>query len=191
MFADPHAKKVGAEAPSYLGDLIPFIGAGFGALQGYINHKATHLHPLIQMHHFFIFSFIFQMIFFPLFVRHPEFYSFDPNYGAFGWLSNSSNFFMVIGVVSPLTGILSNIGYFTAYTYWPMQIVAAAILTEPFIGQIVGIALGQDEVPGILTGLGLIVITIGFMTASYGVKLKQEYQLEEIMLELEEDKELT
>lgn len=186
MFADPHAMKIGAESQSYMGDLIPFLGAGLGALQGYINHKATHLHPLIQMFHFFLFSLIFQMIFFPMIVKNPLFYTMDPEYGVFGWMGDSNNFLMVFGVVSPLTGILGNIGYFTAYTYWPMQIVAAAILTEPFIGQVVGVLLGQDEIPGILTVLGLCVISIGFMTASYGVKLKQDEILEEIVDAIQE-----
>ena len=191
MFMDPHARKTGAESQSYMGDLIPFLGAGLGAVQGYINHKATHLHPLVQMHHFFIFSLLFQLIFFPLFVQNPNFYSTDPEYGVFGWLSSSDSILMILLLVSPLTGILGNIGYFTSYTYWPMQIVAAAILTEPFIGQLVGILLGQDEIPGMLTGLGLCVISIGFLIASYGVTLKQDEQLEEILEEIREMNELS
>ena len=55
MFLDPYARKVGAESQSYLGDLIPFLGSGLGAIQGYLNHKAVKLHPLVQMHHFFVF----------------------------------------------------------------------------------------------------------------------------------------
>lgn len=49
MFTDPYASKTGGEGQSYLGDLIPFLGAGLGAVQGYMNHKSTHSHPLAQM----------------------------------------------------------------------------------------------------------------------------------------------
>jgi drug/metabolite transporter (DMT)-like permease len=186
MFIDPFAVKVGADEQSYLGDLIPFLGAGLGAVQGYLNHHATHLHPLIRMTQFFIFSFIFQLIFFPLFVWRLDYFSFDPVNGAFGWLSNSYNFFMVILIVSPITGILGNIGFFSSYSYWPMQIVAAAILTEPFIGQILGVLLGQDQIPGTLTIVGLLIITVGFVIASYGIKMRQIHQLDEIVFEMEE-----
>lgn len=127
------------------------------------------------------------MIFFPLIVQNSNFYSMDPDYGVFGWLGNMSNFLNVMLIVCPITGILGNIGYFTAYKYFPMQIVAAAILIEPFIGQLVGILLGQDEIPGIKTGLGLVVISIGFMIASYGVTLKQD---EEIKMIIEESQML-
>ena len=95
MFSDPYAKKVGVDDQSYLGALISFLGAGFGAIQGYMNHKATHLHPIVRMHQFFIFSVVYQMVFFPIFIQNSKFYSMDPEYGAFGWLSSWHNFIQV------------------------------------------------------------------------------------------------
>lgn len=95
MFTDPYAVKVGSAEPSFLGALITFIGAGFGALQGYMNSNATNLNPLVRMFQFFMFSFFYQMLFFPIFIPDGNFYSFDPVNGAFGWLGSWHNFFLV------------------------------------------------------------------------------------------------
>lgn len=156
MFLDPYAVKTGDEGDPFWGRIIPFLGAGCGALQGFlISGKGPQLHPLTKLAQYFSFGFIFQLIAFPYFMDNDLYYSFDPKWGAFGWLSNWDSIIMVMCVVSPLTGVLSNIGYFFSFNYFPMQIVAAAILTEPFIGQIGGILLGQDQIPGLMTGLGL------------------------------------
>lgn len=183
MFTDPFAVKSGGGGDRLWGNLIPFIGAGMGAILGYINSsKYYQLHPLVRMAQYFLFGVFYQLIFSPLFIQDNEkYYSFDPEYGAFGWLGSWSNFFNVLFLVSPITGVLGNIGYLTSYKYFPMQIVAAAILTEPFIGQTSGILLGQDEIPGFKTALGLCIITAGFVIASYGVAQKQKEELRRIL----------
>lgn len=156
MFLDPFAVKTGDGGDPFWGRLIPFLASGCGALQGYmISGKGPQLHPLTKLAQYFMFGLIFQMITFPLIMDNDLYYSFDPQFGAFGWLSNWDSFLMTLGVVSPITGIISHVGYFFAFLYFPMQIVAAAILTEPFVGQIGGILLGQDNTPGFMTGLGL------------------------------------
>lgn len=98
--------------------------------------KGHQLHPIVKITQYFIFGFIFQMIVFPFFMNNDKYYTFDSQWGAFGWLTNWETILMVLGVVSPITGVVSNLGYFYAFNYFPMQIVAAAILTEPFVGQL-------------------------------------------------------
>ena len=60
-------------------------------------------------------------------------FSFDQDYGAFGWLTDSGTLVYVLLVVAPLFGY--NISYF----FWPMEIIAEAVLTQPFFSQVVGV----------------------------------------------------
>lgn len=112
------------------------------------------------------------MLFFPFLVSSGNFFSFDPEYGVLGWLNDSYAFVLVALINAPLTGVLGNLGFYTAYYYWPMQIVAGTMLIEPFIAQVVGVVLGQDEAPGAKTWIGCIVITLGFLIAGLGAKFK-------------------
>ena len=51
MITDPFATKFG-KRPSYLGDLIPFLGAGLGALFGLMNQQNLKMfHPFVLMTH--------------------------------------------------------------------------------------------------------------------------------------------
>ena len=70
--------------------------------------------------------------------------------------------------------ILGNIGFYTSFLYFPIQIVAGAMLLEPFFAQLAGILLGQDKMPGISTLFGLILISIGFIIAGFGAKYKED-----------------
>lgn len=106
MFTDPFAVKPGSSGPSLLGALISFVGAGFGALQGYVNSQSAGLDPLIKMQQFTMFVAILQLIFFPLFIQDDRFYSFDSYYGAFGWLADIETLLMVIAFLSPITGVV-------------------------------------------------------------------------------------
>mmetsp|Transcript_10164 Transcript_10164/g.11413 ORF Transcript_10164/g.11413 Transcript_10164/m.11413 type:complete len:98 (+) Transcript_10164:246-539(+) len=90
MLKDPQASKEGSDGPSYLGDMIAFLGAGAGALMNVFcskNSKSTS--PIVTMANSFIFSSLTQLMLFPLFLGYTDFYSMDPVRGAFGWLSDS------------------------------------------------------------------------------------------------------
>ena len=150
---------------------------------GYFNHLSTHSHPVSQLSQYFIYATLYQFIFFPYIVQDDLFFSMDPKHGVFGWLSNPYDFFMVLFFVSPLTGILTNFGFFTSYKYFPMQVIAACILFEPFLGQVAGIILGQDEIPGPNTVIGLLSTSAGFMLASYGGTLKERETIKRILNE--------
>lgn len=159
MFTDSSATKTGMNGQSYLGDLYAFIGAGSSAVFNIINEgKMQSMHPLVTLTQNFIFATLFQLLTFPFLVGPSVFFSFDPAFGAFGWLTNPNAFFLLMFVVAPVTGILGNLGFYTAYYYFPMEIVAGTMLTEPFFAQFIGVLLGQDEMPGLKTFLSLIHI---------------------------------
>lgn len=106
--------------------------------------------------------------------------SFDPGYGAFGWIADPSTRWMLLGVISPFNGIVCSLCFYISYYYFPMEIIAGAILTEPFISQVVGVILGQDSVPGFRTVFGLTIITVGTLVSSYGTRMKAVEQVQKI-----------
>lgn len=172
MLIDESAFKTGINGHSYLGDMYAFIGAGFWALFSYINRNNNNkLHPLVTLTQISIFSSLMQMAIFPFLVKSPGFFSFDPFNGAFGWLTDSHAFLLVV-VNALITGIIGNFGFYWSYYYWPMQIVAGSMLIEPFLAQIAGIMLGQDEIPGVKTLIGCIVISLGFVISGFGTRYK-------------------
>lgn len=130
-----------------------------------------------------------QLIVIPLIFENENFYSFDREMGAFGWTSEIDIMLLMFCLISPITGILGNIGYYASFKYFPVQVVAGFMLIEPFFGQIVGIVLGQDNIPGILTWIGGVTVTAGFILSIVGEKLKAtknvcKNEQEAVMLEL-------
>lgn len=107
--------------------------------------------------------------------------SFDPGFGVFAWFATPSTAIYMLLVVSPIAGIVNNVSFFAAYHYWPMQIIAGTILLQPYISQVVGVLLGQDEIPGFRTGFGLAVIAVGISIASYGTKIKTTEEADSIL----------
>ena len=180
---DPRAIKSDSNKPSIIGALIPLIGAFFGSILTFMSHSKIRVHPIITMTQFYFFSVIYQLVIFPLFTDFRKFYSLDPIHGAFGWLSSVKNIVVVLCIVSPLTGVLEKLCYLTANSYFSLQTISILIVFEPYIGQIFGVALGQDHIPGAMTFIGLVITTVGFWIASYGERLKHNEELRRIIEE--------
>ena len=168
MISDPHATKVGSDESSMVGDLICFSGAAVGALCCiYFSRIPADIPTFTKNSAVFLFSAIGQMFLFPFFMGFGNFYSFRQGIGAFAWIADADTLSLVL-VVSLITGVLGNIGYINSFIYFPAVIVAGFMLLEPFFGQIGGIALGQDNLPGMNTLIGGSIIIIGFALSGYG-----------------------
>mmetsp|Transcript_9514 Transcript_9514/g.10673 ORF Transcript_9514/g.10673 Transcript_9514/m.10673 type:complete len:198 (-) Transcript_9514:188-781(-) len=160
MFTDPFATKTGMDGQSYWGDLLPFLGAGAGALMTYINkYSEVESHPMVKINHCFLFSTLYQFMLLPFFTDFGNIFSLDPVHGAFGWVSTVHAFVLVFFVNAIITGIIGNLGFYCAFNYFSIEIIAGAMLLEPFFAQVIGILAGQDEMPGIKTFIGLVVMT--------------------------------
>ena len=178
MFTDPSASKTWMDGQSYIGDLYAFIGAGSWAVFTYLNKiNNPNLHPMVTLTQMFVFWTIYQFIFFSFLSTSNNFFSFDPTLGVFGWLNDSYSFFLLMWINAPITGILANIGFFSSFKYFPIEIVAGVMLIEPFFAQLAGVVLGQDEIPGIKTIIGIIVITVAFVIVGFGAKYKTQDEL--------------
>jgi len=172
MLTDPLATKIGG-GNKLLGDLISIATALCGAIYGLMSsHLKRMFHPLVFMTHFFIFMSVIQLIVFPYLHDNPKFFSTDLENGAFGWISDWKYALYNIGFIVPFSAILTNFGLLKAYEYWTLDIVSIAFLIEPFICEAFSVFLGQDEIPGLQTLGGLVIITAGIIIATYGSKLK-------------------
>lgn len=98
--------------------------------------------------------------------------SMDPDYGFIGWASDTRTTIYLVAFIGPFNGLTTNLALYASYYYFPLEIIAGTILTQPFIAQIVSVLFRQDEIPGFKTILGLSIITVGTLTASYGSRLK-------------------
>lgn len=181
MLTDPYAIKEGGVGNQYVGDLITFLCSGAGAIMGFYNSRNSKIiHPIVIMNHLFVFSLIFQISFACFMLGPSRVLSFDVGYGAFGWIADKETFWFLVGIVAPFNGMTCNIAFYVSYYYFPMEIIAGAILTEPFISQAVGVLMGQDKIPGFRTIFGLTIITIGCLIASYGTRVKAIEQVEKL-----------
>lgn len=173
LVTDTHANKTTPESNILSGNLVALLGAAFGAIHCLLMQRSSRAyHPVTLLTHCFCFSSVYQLILFPHFTSYENFYSFDAELGAFGWLGNFPNFIHLFCVVVPLTGILGNIAYLYAYKYFTLEIITVAILLEPFIAQAAAVMLGQDYMPGQKTLVGLLIITAGSLMAFLGNKYK-------------------
>lgn len=170
---DPVARKAEGGTHPIMGDLIAFIGAGFGAVVGLLSHTNCQIfHPLALLMQMFFFITLLQLAIFPFLQDNPLYYSFDIAEGAFGWMVNLKAFIYLETVVVPVTSILGNIGFLKCFQYWPTEIVSVILLFEPIVCEIMAVLLGQDDIPGIHTLLGILIIGFGLFLASYGAKEK-------------------
>ena len=78
--------------------------------------------------------------------------------------------------------------------YFPIEIVNGALLFEPLVAQIAGSLLGQDQIPGIKTLIGWLLITVCYFLASIGSKIKEQAQLtikEKVLEDISKEIELS
>ena len=117
------------------------------------------------------------------------FFSFDPINGIFGWASSKYLLFSAI-FMGPIAGVVGVGGYIILLDYFPSHIVASIFLLEPVSGQIVGIILGQDNFPGIVTYLGAFGMLLGIAIMMRGDYLMKNKEIPEGELELIEGEDI-
>jgi len=194
MLTDPYAQKKGDNQNKILGDLVSFLTAFFGAVYATLNEKLKrNFSEFVFLSQLFIFMFIYQIIFIPHLDENELYFSMDPEYGIFGWF-NDPHTFTSVNIISFITSIVCNFALLKIYEYWTLDIVAIAYLTEPYLAQGAAILLGQDEIPGIQTDVGIIIITLGILLSIYGTKIKAKKimkisHLEQRLTDMEEMKE--
>lgn len=184
MLTDPLAKKQGGEGNPALGNTLAFVSAGFGAIAGLMTLRNTQIfHPIVYLTVMFLFYALLQMAVFPFLYDNPLFFSFDSKFGVFGWMTNFPAFIYLEAIIVPATSILDSFAFLKSFEYWSLEIISIVLLTRPFITQFIAVMLGQDNIPGVQTILGLVIICFGLLLAFYGAKEKTTNVLKQILSE--------
>lgn len=169
---DTSASKIRPMNNEGLGVFICFIGTGFGALNAYISQKSQiKVHPFLMIVHTSIFSAFYQFIFL-IMVSGPSVISMAPRVGIFGWMSELRFILIVIFGLIPFTTMLGNLSFIISLKYIRSDVAAVGVLIEPFFSHFIGMYMGLDNLPGVLTVLGLVVIISGSLFTIVGTKLR-------------------
>ncbi|GMF56846.1 unnamed protein product [Phytophthora fragariaefolia] len=158
-----HQKSASPEAEvvqvSLAGDLVALVGAVGGAL--YLI-TAKKLRTEVDISILFVGMFtLLALLIFPMFslLEIPFEASRDPEAGLFGWLDPSraaSEAYIVL--VCTLVGTL---GYIAVMKYFAPIVVSVVMLVEPVLAAFMGVAVGVDVFPGLLTIIGSLLIIGG------------------------------
>ncbi|CAI2367282.1 unnamed protein product [Moneuplotes crassus] len=101
--------------------------------------------------------------------------SFDPHYGLLGWASEEYLIYSLT-FVALLAGVPGIGGYVFPLSYFPPHIVASIFLLDPIVGEVIGVFLGQDNMPGILTYIGTLGVLVGLGLTMRGNLLIKKQQ---------------
>ncbi|KAF4316977.1 hypothetical protein BBO99_00005449 [Phytophthora kernoviae] len=153
------ASDTGVVEVSLAGDLVALLGAVGGALY-LITAKKLRLEMDISLLFVGMFTML-TLLLFPMFslLEIPFEASRDPVVGLFGWLDPSraaSEAYIVL--VCTLVGTL---GYVAVMKYFAPIVVSVVMLMEPVLAAFMGVAVGVDVFPGLLTIIGSLLIIAG------------------------------
>ncbi|KAG1691398.1 hypothetical protein DVH05_026890 [Phytophthora capsici] len=155
------SSSAGAEVVqvSLAGDLVALLGAVGGALY-LITAKKLRTEMDISILFVGMFTLL-ALLLFPVFslLEIPFEASRDPDTGLFGWLDPSraaSEAYIVL--VCTLIGTL---GYIAVMKYFAPIVVSVVMLVEPVLAAFMGVAVGVDVFPGLLTIVGSLLIIAG------------------------------
>jgi hypothetical protein len=187
---DSGASKSSEGTNIVLGDLMAMISMPFFACYFLSNTETLkNLPAIIILHLISVFQLVIYFLYFLITSDIGELFSQDPECGMFGWASPQ---FLLISLtlVGPIVGVCGTGSYIVMLNYFPSHVVASIFLLEPLTGQILGVFLGQDNMPGLITYIGILGILIGLGLTILGdrnnkaneAKIANELELSSIFL---------
>ena len=164
---DPNVKKIGDQQTSILGEILAIIWAWFFALYLPWNKILIRKIPGLAILMINSLVSISWCIIVMIIINEGDtskLFSFDPHEGIFGLFSYEQiKISILLGPIGMSIG-----GYTLALKYFQPHIVGNAFVIEPFLGQFLGWITHQDQVPGILTFIGGIIIILAIMIVAKG-----------------------
>ncbi|OQR87862.1 Drug/Metabolite Transporter (DMT) Superfamily [Thraustotheca clavata] len=146
--------------PSWQGDVVALIGAVGGV---FYLLSAKKLRAEIDVFLFMTLLFVVTLfLHFPVFYLlniETKFWSMDRNIGLFGWLKSDR-----IGIEMYLVfvcTIIGTMGYISVMKYFDPIVVSVVMLLEPVLATAMGVIVGVDSIPGILTWIGGVLVIAG------------------------------
>jgi drug/metabolite transporter (DMT)-like permease len=158
---DSGASKSSEGTNIVLGDLMAMISMPFFACY-YLSNTETlkNLPAMIILHLICVFQLVIYTVYFMITSDIGDLFSQNPECGIFGW--TSPQFLLIsLTLVGPIAGVGGCGSYIVMLDYFPSHVVASIFLLEPLTGQILSVFLGQDNMPGLITYIGILGILIG------------------------------
>lgn len=183
FISDSESTKATGHTDIFLGDWIALVSMPFFAYYLIFNANILKKLPaMIILHLLNAIQLIFYFVYFMFASDIGEFLSTDPVKGMFGWAS-SEYLLISLTLVGPIAGILGVGSYIFMLKYFPAHIVASIFLLEPITGQILGVILGQDNMPGFTTYFGAtgIIVGLGLTIMGDQNKTKEEWRIKEVL----------
>ncbi|CAI2368442.1 unnamed protein product [Moneuplotes crassus] len=169
---DSSSSKTNDQTNIVLGDIIGLICSPIFGLYFVVSARLLKKLPSICIVEVsFTIQFFITSAFYICFYDIKDFYSFDIQYGILGWAS-SEYLLYSLTAIGIITGVFGIGGYVFTLNYFPPHIVGTIYLLEPVVGQILGIILGQDNMPGIFTYVGTFGIMAGLALSIKGDLMK-------------------
>ena len=173
ILMDPKAKRVG-EKENMTASLLSLTGNIPGVLYWKMNKILDDKKVDVKVSIFWQ-TFIQTVLYIILATQLDGASLFDmSNTGVFGFL-RSDNAFFCIFIFSFIVGFWACAGYVWALMYFNPLIVMNCLLIEPLSGQVVGVLMNIDEIPGFLTWIGVffVLIAINVLRKGKQITLKE------------------
>lgn len=178
LVSDGESSKVGPNTNILFGDCIALTVSPIYAAFYMMNTKNVKKMPAMIVLHILSCVQVLCYILLMLYKTDLDFaliFSADPHQGMFGWTSPE---FLPLSLflVAPIGGVLGTGSYVFLLDYFTPLAVANLFLMEPVFAQGLGIMLGQDNFPGMMTYLGAtgIVVGLAFSIKGEGLKLAKK-----------------
>ncbi|KDO30327.1 hypothetical protein SPRG_05038 [Saprolegnia parasitica CBS 223.65] len=150
----------GAVPPSWQGDVVALVGAVGGV---FYLLTAKKLRADIDVFLYMTLLFVVTMLLhFPvLYVLGipNDLWSIDRTIGLFGWVQ-ADRLGIELYLVFVCT-IIGTMGYISVMKYFDPIVVSVVMLLEPVLATAIGVLLGVDSIPGVLTWIGGILVIAG------------------------------
>ncbi|CAI2363360.1 unnamed protein product [Moneuplotes crassus] len=158
---DNASTKTNGQTNILLGDIMSLCSAPiFGMYYVYNSRLLQKLPAMVILQISFTIQLVIHIVFYILVMKTDKFYSFDSYYGVLGWASDTYLFHSLV-FIGISTGLFGVGGYVFTLNFFPPHIVGNIFLLEPVFAQSLGCILGQDNIPGLITYIGTIGITVG------------------------------
>jgi hypothetical protein len=165
---DSSAQTADGKRPSAMVNLIDLAASAFGGIYFVLLADVKKLGPLFfQISLVTLSSAIFGSIVAVCMDSSAITSPFDMESGLLGIYSSPDIwwYFLVIGVI---TGHFISIVYFLCSQIFSGLLVSSTLLLEPFIAQLIGVGIGIDLMPGVITFVGTVVTCAGLYMSIVG-----------------------
>lgn len=155
------SSHLGGHEASTLGDMIAFAGAFAGV--AYLMSAKQVRHTMdVFVFMWMLVTTVAVLVLLVLLWDHEalgssNFLSTDATHGLFGWVHHIGIEAYVV-LVGSFAGTM---GFVTSLKYFDPLVVSVTMLTEPVVATVIGICIGVDELPGLLTFLGGCAVLTG------------------------------